>query len=529
MSDTIGSRIIALKNEFADILFLKQETSQLFEKSKDKIKKLQEWYNNYIDENHNHLFIFGLDSFHYQGKIIDVEYDDMTRLYSSITNRIYCEYYKLYQIIVQYTEQVVKDKKVEDVVKSNNHFPKYQDLEPYKQYGTETITQLHDVIMLLFTSVKNVIDKKHEELDVHRLKNKIGINIDNFIQAFHFEIMIMEQKLMLFISYMEFFHKMNLKYLKRFTGKMDLFSSQIDHDIRIDSHTKTKERRKTMIEGLKQDNINAELINELAESIASTSDEETNNKEPNNKKIEGARFHYKQLHKPPTIIITDNEQASFFDNVNNQERENTYDDETNTTQDDETDLNIRKRLSSVNCVHGGNKICSCAEKETTCKCDEEPTQSFAAQILFGMVDEPENDDNTTDSPEIVGDLTKCEFSLNSLTDADAPTMDNEKSYTNDDAELVTKHEIHTEEKEEENNEEPQVDEQPNTEEQQADEQQNTEEQPADEEQNTEEQPADEEQNNEEQQVDEQQNTEEQPADEEQNNDQEEGVTFEVQE
>ena len=76
-----------------------------------------------------------------------------------------------------------------------------------------------------------------------------------------------------------------------------------------------------MIEGLKQDNINAELINELAESIASTSDEETNNKEPNNKKIEGARFHYKQLHKPPTIIITDNEQASFFDNVNNQERE----------------------------------------------------------------------------------------------------------------------------------------------------------------------------------------------------------------
>lgn len=208
---------------------------------------------------------------------------------------------------------------------------------------------------------------------------------------------------------------------------------------------------------------------------------------------------------------------------------NTHDDETNTTQDDETDLNIRKRLSSVNCVHGGNKICSCAEKETTCKCDEEPTQSFAAQILFGVVDEPENDDNTTDSPEIVGDLTKCEFSLNSLTDADAPTMDNEKSYTNDDAELVTKHEIHTEEKEEENNEEPQVDEQPNTEEQQADEQQNTEEQQADEEQNTEEQPADEEQNNEEQQVDEQQNTEEQPADEEQNNDQEEGVTFEVQE
>ena len=409
MSDPIGPRIAALKTEFSDILFLKQETVLLFEKSKEKIKKLQEWYNSYIDENHNHLFIFGLDAFHYQGKIIDVEYDDMKRLYQSITNRIYCEYYKLYQIIVKYTEQVVKDKKVTDVVNSNNNFPKYHDLEPYKQYGTETITQLHDVIMLLFTSVKNVIDKKHEELDLHRAKNRIGINIDNFIQAFHFEIMIMEQKLMLFISYMEFFHKMNIKYLKRFTSKMNLFTSQIDHDIRIDSNTKTKERRKTMIEEFKQDNINVGLLNELAESIASTSDEETTNQEPNDKKKgERSSFHDENLPEPPTIIRTDNKQEHFVDDFKNKEID-TYEDETNTTQDDETDLNIRKRFSSIKSNY---------EHEKKCNYDQETNQSVASQILFG-VDEPE-------SPRIVGDLTRSEFSLNSLPGEDTPNMDSKE-------------------------------------------------------------------------------------------------------
>ena len=50
---------------------------------------------------------------------------------------------------------------------------------------------------------------------------------------------------------------MNIKYLKRFTGKMNRFSSQIEHDIRIDSTTKTKERRKSMMDEFKQDNINA--------------------------------------------------------------------------------------------------------------------------------------------------------------------------------------------------------------------------------------------------------------------------------
>lgn len=270
MGDNIDERIIFLKSEFSEILFLKQENTQLFEKSRDKIRKLREWYSNYINENQSHLFVFGLDSFHYQGKIIDVEYDDMKRLYFSITNRIYCEYYKLYQIIVKYTEEVVKDKKVTDVVMSNNNFPKYMDLEPYKQYGVETITQIHDIIILLFSSVKNVIDKKHDELNAHRAKNRIGINIDNFIQAFHFEIIIMEQKLALFISYMEFFHKMNIKYLKRFTGKMTLFFGQIDHDIRMDTSSKTKERRKSMIQEFKQDNINTSLMNELAESITSS-------------------------------------------------------------------------------------------------------------------------------------------------------------------------------------------------------------------------------------------------------------------
>lgn len=270
ISDNINERISGLKTEFSEILFLKRENSQLFEKSSDKIKKLKEWYNNYVKENHDHLFIFGLDAFHYQGKIIDTEYDDMKRLYQSITNRMYCEYYKLYQIIVEYTEKVVKDKKVSDVVASNNNFPKYMDLEPYRQYGTETISQLHDVIVLLFSSVKGVIDKKHEELDMHRAKNKIGINIDNFIQTFHFEVMIMEQKLCLFLSYMEFFHKMTMKYLKRFTSKMNLFSSQIDHDIRMEPNSKTKERRKSMMQEFQQDNIGAELMNELADSVTST-------------------------------------------------------------------------------------------------------------------------------------------------------------------------------------------------------------------------------------------------------------------
>ena len=268
MDTHIENRINLLKAEHVEIISLKEENKQLFEKLKSKIMQLQGWYNKYVAEHKDHLFIFGLDSFHYQGKIIDVEYEDMMRLYCSISNRMYCEYYKLYQIMIKYIMDSVKDKKVIDIVTSNNNFPMYKDLEPYKQYGSETISQLHDIVLLLFSGLKNVLDKKEEELRMHKAKNDIGLNIDNFIQTFQFDNIVLEQKLSLFISYMEFFHKMHIKYLKRFTSKMNLFSSQIDHDIKIDSTSKSKERRRSMIDEFKHDNIGATLMHQLTDSIS---------------------------------------------------------------------------------------------------------------------------------------------------------------------------------------------------------------------------------------------------------------------
>ena len=150
---TIEERINTLKADFTEIVDLVEENSQLFDDLKSKIVKIQEWYNNYVNEHKDHLFIFGLDCFHYQAKVIDVEYDDMKRLYSSITNRMYCEYYKLQQIVVKYATDNITDKKVLDVVNNNNNFPKYRDLEPYKQYGMDTITCLHDILLLMFSSM----------------------------------------------------------------------------------------------------------------------------------------------------------------------------------------------------------------------------------------------------------------------------------------------------------------------------------------------------------------------------------------
>ena len=75
----------------------------------------------FIQNNKNQVFVFGLDSFHFQSKLIDIEYDDTKRLFMAIGNRMYCEYFKLNKIIIEYILNNIKEKKITEIIKINNY------------------------------------------------------------------------------------------------------------------------------------------------------------------------------------------------------------------------------------------------------------------------------------------------------------------------------------------------------------------------------------------------------------------------
>jgi len=265
----MDKRINDLKIDFTKVVDLKNENVKMFDTLDSKIKSLKSIYSEFIKNNKQHLFIFGLDSFHFQGKLIDIEYDDMKRLYYAITNRIYCEYFKLYKIVVEYiVETVDDDKKMLDLVKVNNNYPVYKDLEPFKHYDFEIIQSVHETIIGLLLAIYNYLLHKEHDLKLHQEKNATGLNIDNFIQTFNFNNLVLKEKLTLFVAYIEFFHKLHTKYFKRFTTKMQLFISQINHDIKFeDSVELNKTKRKTMLDTFANDNLDKNILKDLQNSI----------------------------------------------------------------------------------------------------------------------------------------------------------------------------------------------------------------------------------------------------------------------
>ena len=81
-----------------------------------------DWFQTYTNMKQNKEM---LDSFSFQNKLVQAEYEFIQRLYQMIDNRIYGEYYKLWVSMNQYSKELLKEE--------TYRFPTYKDLEPMKQ------------------------------------------------------------------------------------------------------------------------------------------------------------------------------------------------------------------------------------------------------------------------------------------------------------------------------------------------------------------------------------------------------------
>ena len=244
------NRISKLKIDFNNITIIRNNVKSVFDILQLRINKLKMFYSEFIKNNKNKLFVFGLDSFHFQSKLIDVEYDDMKRLFLAINNRMYCEYFKLYKITTEYIYENINDKKITEIIKVNN-FPVYKDLEPFKEYSFEITTEIHENILVIVNSIISNLNTRENELNIHRGKQALGLNIDNFITTYNFELTVIKEKISMFLTYIEFFHKLHTKHLKRFSNKIQLMYTHISTDIRFDETIEmNKDKKKEIGEDL---------------------------------------------------------------------------------------------------------------------------------------------------------------------------------------------------------------------------------------------------------------------------------------
>lgn len=223
-------------NKFTNLKKIKTELDVLLNTLKLKLTKLKDTYVDFVQNNKSNVFIFGLDSFYFQSKLLDDEYENLIASYKMILNRMYCEYYKLYKLIVNYIKEHVSDSKINDIVNQNvNSIVIYKDLEPNKEYEFKQFDLINKELLSIIGLLHTKLSEKEKTLEEHEEKQKIGLNINNFVSSYSYEVAMFKNQIMLFENYLSFFYKLHFKYLQRFITKVQVFYTQINHDIIFDT------------------------------------------------------------------------------------------------------------------------------------------------------------------------------------------------------------------------------------------------------------------------------------------------------
>lgn len=233
-----------LSTGFANILQVFAEIQTKKSEIAEKLTHLKEIYNKLIKENNKKIFLFCLDSFYFQYKVLTIEMDNINRFISLINNRMYGDYYKLYNIIILQCGQFNIDTR--EIATDSKKYPNYRDLEPFHEYDLEHIIGLHhDILTVLSQLFVHYSNKEHSITGYNETAN-VGISIVNFIHTLEYENTLLREQASLYVGYVRFFHNSHMSYLTKLGTKINTFYSEIEEDIMNNKSKMSENGRNSM-------------------------------------------------------------------------------------------------------------------------------------------------------------------------------------------------------------------------------------------------------------------------------------------
>jgi len=218
-----------LRNEFREIIQILNNVKAKFDNINVKIKKLKDVYDDLTNTNHDPIYIFGLDFLNFQYKIFHNQYKNLIDMIKLINNRVYGDYYKLCDLIINYVKEKIDDKVIlANIQSEDTELPIYKDLDEYVDYSSETLLGVNAKVLGILKKLNSFCMDKDKISEKHLKLSQSGFFLDNFLHSFETNNNITKNQLDLYIKNIEFFNKNHKMMLKNIYGKIcDLYNEMI--------------------------------------------------------------------------------------------------------------------------------------------------------------------------------------------------------------------------------------------------------------------------------------------------------------
>ena len=193
--------------------------------------------NNYIKEIHSNYLIkynindnykISLDILNYQSNLIYLEYKKNHDLYLKFINNMYGHYFKLYNNIINYIDEI-KDKTNINI--NSKKFEPFNDIKDITKFKIENSEEIFNKINEYLLLINNYIKLQTEDIKIDKITKKSGIYLNNFINEKEYNINILEEKIKLFVNNFISYYDFHYNFLKRLLYKLNLEKNYIDNKI----------------------------------------------------------------------------------------------------------------------------------------------------------------------------------------------------------------------------------------------------------------------------------------------------------
>jgi len=228
----MNKEVNVIEDSFKDMMGRRTCIMTMFGDIDKKIKQLYEIHDAINKTHGEEIYKFGLDSFHFQTKLIKLDHTHLKGIFCVIDNRIYCEYFKLYHIVVTY---ILADTELCNIISTSfmdKKFPLYKDLEPNKVYDIGITSDIYTTINGIINEMGRHLNDKRSKLEtIDNSHVRRGMNVNGLLIEGNYKICILDEKIKGFKGYLETFNIHHIKYLDELFTKIELTNSMMNDDI----------------------------------------------------------------------------------------------------------------------------------------------------------------------------------------------------------------------------------------------------------------------------------------------------------
>jgi len=264
------TELLQIKRDFNIVKNSRDDILNIFQTLKSKMQTLKTLYKQMIithKQKKEHMF--GIDSFYFQNKLIEIQFENMKKIFNAIDNRMYCEYYKLHIIIQEFINKEVDDEILSNKITIRKKYPPYKNLEPLKVYGFNLVKELQELTINTIIELESYNLAKDNELENDNSQSVLGLNIGNLVNSYRYSNAMLKEKIRMFSGYLETFHEHHTKYLYRLSVQLKLILKNISDDIRIKQFNQFDNRSKDNVSSnfKKSENTNRNTHNAIPENV----------------------------------------------------------------------------------------------------------------------------------------------------------------------------------------------------------------------------------------------------------------------